>query len=55
MMRTRFARGDDLIAYFGRKGNIRQCIAVNVTDLALADAKLRPAKAMRMRFDPVPA
>jgi len=27
---------------------------VNVTDLTLPDAELRPTKAMRMRFDPVP-
>ncbi len=54
VMRLRLPRRDDLIAYLRGEGNIHQRIAVNVTDLTRADLELRPAKTMRMRFDPIP-
>ncbi len=51
MMWFGFLCCDDLIADLFWEGNIHKRVAVDVTDLAFADAKFRAAEAVWMGFD----
>ena len=47
-------RGDDFVAHALGKRDIHQAVAVNVPDLAPAEAKLHAAKSVRRRFNARP-
>ena len=52
-MRLCLPSRDDFVADFFREGNIHQRVAVDVTDLAFADAKFRAAETVR--WDSMPS
>ena len=54
MMRFGFACRNNFIAHFFGEGNIHKRIAMNVTDLAFADAKFRASEAVWMSFNSLP-
>ncbi len=54
VMRPGFFCGYDLITDLFGEGNIHKRVAVDVTDLAFADAKFRAAEAVWMGFDALP-
>lgn len=54
VVRLGFMRGDDFVAHALGKRDVHQAVAVNVPDLAPAEAKFHAAKSVRRHLNALP-